>query len=146
MRRLAAALALALLAGACAAAAPSAPAAAPAAASEDDSGLGEQSSEAGAVALVASWLGGDVPTARVVMDTHSVDLDTFDLKGLARVRLDGGAWVAPSAWEAPLGGHHRSGTLTFASLGRAEFAAAKVVELEVRDVAAPSRLLRWERP
>ncbi len=142
------ALAVALVGG-CAAPALSAPAPSPSAgasAQAADSGSGEQTSDAGSVTVVVSWLKGAVPTAEVVMDTHSVDLDGFDLATLARVRLDGGAWVAPTVWDAPKGGHHRSGTLAFASLDPAAFASAKVVELEIRDVASPSRLLRWERP
>jgi len=109
-------------------------------------GLGEQRSEAAAVTVVASWLASGAPAVRVAMDTHSVDLDGFDLKTLARMRLDGGPWVAPSAWDAPKGGHHREGTLAFGALDRASFDAAKLIELEVRDVAMPSRILRWERP
>ena len=112
---------------------------------EEKSGLGEQSSEAASVTVVASWLTRDVPSARVAMDTHSVDLDGFDLKELTRVRLDGGAWVAPSGWDAPTGGHHRAGTLAFAALDPHAFASARVIELEVRNVATPSRLLRWEQ-
>ena len=107
--------------------------------------LGEQRHEAGAVTIVASWLADPTPTARVALDTHSVDLDRFDLAQLARMRLDGGVWVAPTRWDAPTGGHHRAGTLTFGSLDPQLFAAARVVELEVRDVAVPSHLLRWER-
>jgi len=110
------------------------------------SSLGEQRSEAAAVTLVASWLDTGTPAAQVAMDTHSVDLDGFDLKTLARVRLDGGAWAAPTAWDAPKGGHHREGTLAFATLDRASLDAARIVELEIRDLATPSRVLRWERP
>lgn len=110
------------------------------------SSLGEQRSEAAAVTVVASWLSTSTPAVRVEMDTHSVDLDGFDLGTLARVRLDDGAWVAPTAWDAPKGGHHREGTLAFATLGRASLEAASIVELEIRDVVVPSRVLRWERP
>ncbi len=107
--------------------------------------LGEQRHEAGAVTVVASWLADLTPTTRVVLDTHSVDLDGFDLAQLARVRLNGGVWVAPTKWEAPAGGHHRVGMLTFGSLDPQLFASARLIELEVRDVAVPSHLLRWER-
>lgn len=110
------------------------------------SGLGEQRSEAAAVTVGASWLSTGVPAVRIVMDTHSVDLDGFDLGTLARVRLDSGPWVPPSSWDVPNGGHHREGTLTFDALDRASFDAARIIELEVRDVALPSRILRWERP
>ena len=108
-------------------------------------GLGEQRHEAGAVTVVASWLADLTPTTRVVLDTHSVDLDGFDLAQLARVRLNGGVWVAPTKWDAPSGGHHRVGMLTFGSLDPQLFASARLIELEVRDVAVPARLLRWER-
>lgn len=104
----------------------------------------EQRHEAGAVTVAASWIRG-TSSARVAMDTHSVDLDGFDLKELARLRLDGGAWVSPTLWDAPRGGHHRSGTLTFDSVEPQALDGARVIELEVRDVGVPSHLLRWER-
>ncbi len=106
--------------------------------------VAEQQHEGGAVTVVASWISGTA-SARVALDTHSVDLDGSDLIELARVRLDGGAWVRPTAWDAPKGGHHRSGTLTFRSLQPQALAAAQVIELEIRDVGTPSHLLRWER-
>ena len=107
--------------------------------------LGEQRSEAAAITIVASWLATGTPAVRVVMDTHSGDLDGFDLATLARVRIDGGPWVAPSAWDAPKGGHHREGTLAFAAMDRSSLDTAKLIELEMRDVAVPSRMLRWAR-
>jgi hypothetical protein len=107
--------------------------------------LGEQRHEAGSVTVLGSWLAGATPAAKVTLDTHSVDLDGFDLKELARVRVDGGAWIAPTSWDAPKGGHHRAGTLGFGSLHPEAFASARLIELEVRDVAVPSHLLRWER-
>lgn len=107
-------------------------------------GLGERRSEGGAVEVVATWVATDPPAMKVTMDTHTVDLDGSDLATLARVRLDGGTWVAPTAVDVPNGGHHREGTLTFATL-RSGFDVARVVELEIRDIAVPVRLLRWER-
>ena len=112
---------------------------------EASGGLGEQRHEAGAVTVVAFWLTDPIPTARVVLDTHSVDLDGFDLAQLARLRLDGGVWIAPTKWDAPSGGHHRSGALAFGSLDPQLFVSARLIELEVRDVAVPSHLLRWTR-
>ena len=104
----------------------------------------EQQHEAGAVTVAASWISG-TSSARVTMDTHSVGLDGFDLKDLARLRLDGGDWVSATLWDAPKGGHHRSGTLTFGSIEPEVLDGARVIELEVRDVGVPSHLLRWER-
>ena len=144
VRAAALSLALVVLAASCGSAA--APRAADVATAGSGAGLAEQRSDAGAVTIAVSWLATASPAARVVMDTHSVDLDGFDLKTLARVRLDGGPWTAPSSWDAAKGGHHREGTLTFGSLDRRAVDAAALIELEVRDVAAPSRILRWERP
>lgn len=138
-----AALTVAILASSCAGAAGGAVSGAPA---DPVSGaLGEQRHEEGSVKVVASWIDADVPALRVTLDTHSVDLDGFDLRELARLRLDGGSWTAPSAWDAPAGGHHRSGTLAFGALDPQALASAQLVELELRDVAVPSHLLRWER-
>ena len=106
--------------------------------------LGEQRSDAASVAVVASWISDTA--LRVTMDTHSVDLDAFDLASLARLRLDQGPWVSAGSWDAPKGGHHRDGTLTFSTLDAAAVARAKLIEVEIRDVGVPLRTLRWERP
>ncbi len=105
---------------------------------------GQQRHEAGAVTVTASWISG-TSSATIGLDTHSVDLDGLDLKELARVRLDSGEWVPPTLWDAPKGGHHRGGTLTFGSLEPSALASARLIELEIRDAGAPSHLLRWER-
>ena len=120
MKLLAAIVGVALLTAACTSgtAVPNAGPSAP----QASGGLGEQRHEAGAVTVVASWLADLTPTTRVVLDTHSVDLDAFDLSQLARVRLNGGAWVAPTKWDAPNGGHHRAGMLSFGSLDPQLFA------------------------
>ena len=107
--------------------------------------LGEQRSDGGGVEVVATWSSAASPTLTVTMDTHSVELDGFDLAALARLRLDAGEWVAPSAFDAPEGGHHRAGTLAFGTIPPAAFASARLIELRIVDVAVPERLLRWER-
>ena len=94
---------------------------------------------------MASWVAGPPTIARVALDTHSVDLDAVDLAQAARLRLDGGSWIAPTGQDVQPGGHHRAGTLTFGSLEPALFAAARSIELEVRDGAGPVHVLRWER-
>jgi len=137
-------LAAALLGTACAAAA--APASSAESPSQEQTASGERRSDAGSVTIVVGWLTDAVPSARVVMDTHSVDLDGFDLAPLTRARVDGGAWLAASQWDAPKGGHHRSGTLRFAALDRERLDSARTIEVEIRDIATPVRLLRWERP
>lgn len=76
----------------------------------------------------------------VVMDTHSVDLDNYDLKSLAVLRDDQGNEYRPVSWESAPGGHHRSGRLSFPSQSQAQS-----VELIIRDVAnVKQRTFRWQ--
>lgn len=82
------------------------------------------------------------------MDTHAVDLDGYDLGQLAVLRTDGGREVRPSGWDAPKGGHHRSGTLTFpatAADGSPLIGpTTRAIELVIRDVGGvPERRFRW---
>lgn len=108
-------------------------------------GLGERRNEGGGVEVIAEWASPEPPSLKLTLDTHSVDLDRFDLGTAAKLRLDGGDWTAPTAAEVPKGGHHRAGTLTFGSIAPAAFASARVIELRVSEIAVPERLLRWER-
>lgn len=109
-----------------------------------------QVSEAGEVTVKATWLADEAtPTFAVVLDTHSVALDGYDLRELAMLRADGRE-VAPLSWEAPAGGHHRSGTLVFpvtAADGAPLITAqTRQVELVIRGIGdVPERVLTWER-
>jgi len=73
-----------------------------------------QTGQAGAVTIKATWQGVEAgPVFTMVLDTHAVNLDSYDLTQLATLRTDQGMEAAPIGWEAPAGGHHRQGTLTF---------------------------------
>jgi hypothetical protein len=93
------------------------------------------------------WDGPDSGLAfKVAMDTHSVDLDGFDLMKLALLRTDTGVEVAPTGWDAPNGGHHREGKLSFpATVGGRPLLdeTARGVTVIVRDVASPERKFEW---
>ena len=108
-----------------------------------------QRSEGGQVTVAVTWGGREAgPVFRVALDTHAVDLDGYDLQQLAALRVAGGREVRPSGWDAPKGGHHREGTLTFpATLADGSPTigpATGAVELVVRDVAGlPERTFRW---
>ncbi|MDP2744459.1 MAG: hypothetical protein Q8P00_05275 [Dehalococcoidia bacterium] len=105
-----------------------------------------QSSEGGAVEIDVKWQGerNGILTFEVVMDTHSVDLDQYDLGKLAGLRDDGGAEYRPASWRSAPGGHHRSGTLTFPVPGSLSEGKAKYVEMIIRDVAdVKERVLKW---
>ena len=107
-----------------------------------------QTNEGGQVTIKVTWQGPSAgPVFAVAMDTHAVDLDGYDLKQLATLRVDGGSAVQPAGWNAPKGGHHRAGTLTFpTTAGGRPFIGAdtRTIELIIRDVAdVPERVFRW---
>ena len=72
----------------------------------------------------------DDPRFLVVLDTHSVNLDTYDLKTVAVLR-DGGKSYAPTAAENKAGGHHREVTLSFPKLTQ----ESKRIEIVIKDIA-----------
>ena len=80
----------------------------------------------------------------VAMNTHSVDLG-MDLADRSTLTTDSGLTVAATTWDAPPGGHHVSGTLTFpASMeGKSLLEGATQVTLTIRDVDAPERVFVW---
>lgn len=112
-------------------------------------GPGTQTSEGGNVTIKVTWNGAaDGPTFTVAMDTHSVDLDSYDLRQLAVLKTSQGLEVQPSGWDAPKGGHHREGTLRFPATGPNGQPLIGVgtgtLELVIRDVAGvPERIFQW---
>lgn len=84
-------------------------------------------------------------TFNVTLDTHSVDLDVYDLSNLATLRDSHGRQFKATSWQAPKGGHHRSGTLGFKSDQYLLQQDTTYIELLIKDVAkVPERVLRWE--
>ncbi|OGO30771.1 MAG: hypothetical protein A2Z29_03715 [Chloroflexi bacterium RBG_16_56_11] len=82
---------------------------------------------------------------QVAMDTHSINLDGYDLKELAVLRDDKGNEYTPASWESGPGGHHREGILTFSLAYSPERSGQKSIEMVIRDVAGVSeRVLRWQ--
>lgn len=79
-------------------------------------GAATQRNEGGGVTVAVEWAGKDAgPVFKVTMDTHSVDLDGYDLTRLSTLRTADGREALPLTWDAPKGGHHRAGTLTFST-------------------------------
>lgn len=99
----------------------------------------------GAVTVDIEWLGVQNGSAvfNVSMDTHSVNLDQYDLKEMTVLRDSSGKTYRPTSWDSQAGGHHRAGTLTFATdsvTGKTGY-----FELIVRDIASvKERAFRWE--
>lgn len=108
-----------------------------------------QTSDGGQVVVKATWQGSEAgPVFTVTLDTHSVDLDGYDLAQLTVLRVEDGREVQPRGWDAPKGNHHRKGTLSFPAIGEDGKAIVGPdtpgFELIIRDVAGvPERVLRW---
>lgn len=111
------------------------------------------SNAGGGVTIKVTWQGqqedGGPLVFLVSMDTHSVALDGYDLSTMAVLRSDQGSEVAPLSWEAPPGGHHREGLLTFPATDETGSPVVgpgiRVVELVIRGLArVPERVLSWE--
>ncbi len=105
-----------------------------------------QSNTAGKVTIDVEWLGIDngVLTFKVAMNTHSVDLDPYDLGELAILRDDIANEYYPNSWDSRPGGHHRRGTLTFSVPNSLSQQEAKYIELIISDVAGiEDRTMTW---
>ena len=82
----------------------------------------------------------------VRMNTHSVDL-SMNLADLATLSTDTGKSIQASRWDAPGGGHHVSGKLSFpagVNGDRLLDGAAKLI-LTLKNVDAPERVFVWEK-
>lgn len=87
---------------------------------------------------------GDALVFDISMNTHSVDL-SMDLAKLAVLSTDTGKTIQAIKWDAPRGGHHVSGKLSFPTTvnGKNIFDGAKVVTVVIKNVDAPSRTFSW---
>lgn len=104
--------------------------------------------ERGAVSVAVTPLnvgpGATTLDFEVAMNTHSVDLG-MDLAALATLVTDTGVQVTADLWDAPRGGHHVSGVLSFpAGDGESDLlAGASRLTLLLRDVGAAERTFTW---
>lgn len=92
-----------------------------------------------AVTLLPGEAGGPM-RVKVVLDTHSIDLESVDLRDAVVMRRDDGRDVAATRIEeAQGGGHHRQATLVFPA------PAGGPVLLVVKNVGSvPERVFRWD--
>ena len=106
-----------------------------------------QTDEGGSVTIEVEW-GKEASGSlifKVTMDTHSVDLDQYDLGKLAFLRDDMGIEYYPVSWNAAAGGHHRSGTLAFPLPDSVSGGKSKFIEMVIQDVAGiEARVLKWK--
>jgi riboflavin synthase alpha subunit len=80
------------------------------------------------------------------MDTHSVDL-SMNLTELATLTTDTGKTVQAVKWDAPLGGHHVEGILSFPAIVNETvfLEEASTITLTIVNLDASERIFVWER-
>lgn len=81
----------------------------------------------------------------VTLETHSIDL-SMDLAVVSMLTTDTGMSVQAVVWDAPLGGHHVSGTLSFPSIleGKPILDDASKLTLIIKEVDASERVFTWD--
>lgn len=78
---------------------------------------------------------------QVVLDTHSVNLDGYDLKAITVLRDETGKSYFPTEVENKGRGHHREATVIFPKVS----SEAKRLELVIKDVAGiKERTFLWD--
>jgi hypothetical protein len=103
----------------------------------------------GQITIKVTWRGKSAgPVFSVEMDTHAVNLDGYDLRQLAVLHTGQGQELQPGGWNAPAGGHHRNGTLSFpatAASGSPVIGSdTHIIKLIVRNVGGiPERTFLW---
>ncbi len=106
-------------------------------------GGAKQAVRGGGVTVEVTWLKEvpEAPAFRVVLDTHSVNLDEYSFEEIVRLRDGRGGEQAPAAVEGAEGGaHHRQATVRFAWPDP----KPSEIELVVKGVAGvPERAFRW---
>ncbi len=103
-----------------------------------------QTVSAGGVTVKVTYLAQTEHESRflVALDTHSVDLDVYDLKANSILRDDTGMLLQPTGIENKGSGHHREAILTFPRPSTRR----KWLELVIKDVAGEKeRTFRWYR-
>ena len=98
----------------------------------------------GGVTVKVTYLnaaGKDDVRFQVVLDTHSVDLDQYDLQALSLLRDDTGQSYQPTKVENKGSGHHREIAVVFPKPS----AGAKRLDLVIKDVAqVKERIFSWD--
>ncbi len=88
---------------------------------------------------------GDELSFEVRMDTHSVDLDAYQVDTLSVLQVEDGKTLEPLGWFKPGGGgHHISGILKFKGPVPVD---AGTLKLTIRDIGSvPERVFEWNLP
>lgn len=87
---------------------------------------------------------GDTLIFDVILDTHSIDL-SMDLAQLATLTTDSGTTIQALNWDAPRGGHHVTGKLSFSTSlnGTKVIEGAKSFSIIISNLDVPTRQFLW---
>jgi hypothetical protein len=88
---------------------------------------------------------GNALVFKISMSTHSIEL-SMELASLSTFTTDNGRTVQATVWDAPRGGHHVSGTLSFPAIvdGKSILDGATTLTLTIKDVDAQERVFTWD--
>ena len=88
---------------------------------------------------------GDTLKFDIGMSTHSVDL-SMDLTTISTLKTDTGITLQPTTWDAPKGGHHIDGALSFPATkdGKSILDGAKTLTLTITGIDNATRTFTWD--
>ncbi|MCL4416099.1 MAG: hypothetical protein M1365_05290 [Actinobacteria bacterium] len=104
-----------------------------------------RSNSDGEVTIDVKYLGSkdNLLSFDIAMDTHSVDLDQYDLAKLSELTDDKGNKYPVVSWDSASGGHHRTGKLIFSQPDIQDEPSTFI--LIIRNVAGiAERIFKWE--
>lgn len=111
--------------------------------------LSERTDNQGKVTVVVKpelWISGsDFLIFEISLDTHSIDLN-FDLATISMLTTDNGLIIQAYHWDAPPGGHHVNGKLSFPAQVDGKYYLEEVnkLVLTIKDLDAAERVFTWE--
>ena len=106
-----------------------------------------QTHDGGGVTIDVEWKGieNDSLVLKVSMNTHSVELDQYDLNKLTVLLDSNGLEYMPASWDSAPGGHHREGVLRFPVPPALTQKTTSYIKLVIRNIAGvDERVLRWD--
>lgn len=81
---------------------------------------------------------------RLVLDTHSVNLEQYDIQQLSSLIIDNGAPIEASKWQPTGASHHFNGVLSFSKELPSEEHTIKLIVKNIDNVE--ERVFEWQLP
>ena len=106
-----------------------------------------QTHDGGGVTIDVEWKGieNDSLVLNISMNTHSVELDQYDLSKLTVLLDSNGLEYTATSWDSAPGGHHRMGVIRFPVPPSLTQKTTTYIKLVIRNIAGvDERVLRWD--